>query len=127
MAAVNVTLNGILRIKPRSFRAGCSSLLSCSIFRIINIKPLRTPPVSCGAVFGLSWGLIAMLVRGLRMLLSAGGVFLAFSMVTFAMMFSGGTMCLGSILMMLGGLVVFVSCHNAQRSPRSAPGAALPD
>jgi hypothetical protein len=46
------------------------------------------------------------------MLLCAGGVFLALGMVTLAMMFSGRTMCFSGVLVMLGRLVVFVSCHD---------------
>ena len=45
------------------------------------------------------------------MLLGAGGVFLPLGMVALAMMFSSGTVCLGSILMMFGCFVVFVSGH----------------
>ena len=55
-----------------------------------------------------------MLIRGLRMLLSAGGVFLALGMVTLAMMFGGGTVGLGlrfRDVRMFGCFVVFVSGH----------------
>jgi hypothetical protein len=60
-------------------------------------------------------GLITMLVGGLWMLLCTGGVFLALGMVALAMMFSGGTMCLGSVFVVFGCLVVFVSCHFKPR------------
>jgi hypothetical protein len=56
-------------------------------------------------------GLITMLIRGLRMLLSTGGVFLALGMVTLAMMFGGGTVGLGGVFVMFGCFVVFVSGH----------------
>lgn len=56
-------------------------------------------------------GLISVLVRSLRMLFCTGSMFLTFGMVTLAMMFSGGTMCLGCVIMMLGSLVMFVFCH----------------
>src|SRR5450755_179513 len=45
------------------------------------------------------------------MLFCTGGMVLTFGMVTLAMMFSGGTMCLGCVIMMLGSLVMFVFCH----------------
>jgi hypothetical protein len=56
-------------------------------------------------------GLITMLIRGLRMLLSTCGVFLALGMVTLAMMFGGGTVGLGGVFVMFGCFVVFVSGH----------------
>jgi hypothetical protein len=56
-------------------------------------------------------GLISVLVRSLRMLFCTGGMFLTFGMVTLAMMFSGGAMCLGCVIMMLRSLVMFVFCH----------------
>jgi hypothetical protein len=56
-------------------------------------------------------GLITVLVRGLRMLLRGIRVFLALGMVAFAMMFSGRTMCLGSIFVMFGCFIMFVSGH----------------
>jgi hypothetical protein len=56
-------------------------------------------------------GLITMLIRGLRMLLSAGGVFLALGMVTLVMMFGGGAVGLGGVFVMFGCFVVFVSGH----------------
>ena len=52
-----------------------------------------------------------MLIRGLRMLLSTCGVFLALGMVTLAMMFGGGTVGLGCVFVMFGCFVVFVSGH----------------
>jgi len=56
-------------------------------------------------------GLITMLIRSLRMLLSTGGVFLTLGMVTLAMMFGGGTVGLGGVFVMFGCFVVFVSGH----------------
>jgi hypothetical protein len=70
--------------------------------------------------------LIAMLVSGLRMLLCAGSVLLALGMVTLAMMFSGGTMRLGSIFVVFGCLVVFVSCHLKPRLFVSLPAGTKP-
>ena len=64
-----------------------------------------------------------MLIGGLRMLLRAACVFLALGMIALAMMFRGGTVCLGCSLVMLSSLVVFVSCHGwflvirSQREP----------
>jgi hypothetical protein len=52
-----------------------------------------------------------MLIRGLRMLLSTCGVFLALGMVTLAMMFGGGTVGLGGVFVMFGCFAVFVSGH----------------
>jgi hypothetical protein len=49
------------------------------------------------------------------MLLCAGSVLLTLGMVTLAMMFSGGTMRLGSVFVVFGCLVVFVSCHLKPR------------
>ena len=57
-------------------------------------------------------GLITMLIRGLRMLLSTCGVFLALGMVTLAMMFGGGTVRLGGVFVMFGCLVVLVFGHE---------------
>jgi hypothetical protein len=71
-----------------------------------------------------------MLVSGLRMLLCAGGVFLALGMITLAMMFSGGTMRLGSVFVVFGRLVVFVSCHFKPRwllASQSAPNHYFPN
>jgi hypothetical protein len=56
-------------------------------------------------------GLVTVLVRGLRMLLGGIRMFLALGMVAFAMMFGGRTMCLGSIFMMFGCFIMFVSGH----------------
>src|SRR5580704_11450337 len=60
--------------------------------------------------------LIAMLIGGLRMLLRTSRVFLALGVVALAVMFSGGTMCLGRVFVVFGCLVVFVSCHIKPRS-----------
>ena len=80
-------------------------------------------------------GLITMLIRSLRMLLSTGGVFLTLGMVTLAMMFGGGTVGLGGVFVMFGCFVVFVSGHFASpvlRPQTAAHGivpfcAAIPD
>ena len=63
-------------------------------------------------LLALGMRLIAMLIGGLRVLLGAGGVLLALCMIALAVMFGGGTVRLCSILVMLGGLIVFVSCHG---------------
>ena len=59
--------------------------------------------------------LVGVLVCGLRMLLGAGGVFLALGVVAFAVMFGGGAMGLGSVFVMFGSLVVFIFCHSKPR------------
>ncbi|WP_154071296.1 hypothetical protein [Bradyrhizobium lablabi] len=56
-------------------------------------------------------GLLAMLVGRLRVLFRADGVFLALGMIALAVMFGGGSMGLGSVFVMFGRFVVFVSRH----------------
>src|SRR5260370_13416954 len=56
-------------------------------------------------------GLFGVLMGRLRMLLGGVRMFLALGMVALTVMFSGGTVCLGSILMVFSSLVVFVSSH----------------
>jgi hypothetical protein len=46
------------------------------------------------------------------MLLRTAGVLLAFGMVALTVMFGSGSMGLGSIFVVLGGLVVFISSHE---------------
>jgi hypothetical protein len=55
--------------------------------------------------------LLAMLVGGLRVLLRAAGVFLAFGMIALAMLFGGGSVGFGGVVVMFGGFVVLVSSH----------------
>jgi hypothetical protein len=52
-----------------------------------------------------------MLVSGLRMLLGTLSMFFALSMIALAVVFSGGTVCLGCIFVVLRSLIVFVSSH----------------
>jgi hypothetical protein len=63
-------------------------------------------------LLALGMRLIGMLMRGLRMLLGACGVFFALGVVALAVMFGGGTMCLGSVFVVFGGLVMFVFSHE---------------
>jgi hypothetical protein len=56
-----------------------------------------------------------MLVGGLRMLLRDIRMFLTLGMVALAVMFSCGSMCLGSVFVMFGRLVVLISCHCKPR------------
>ena len=58
-----------------------------------------------------------VLMGRLRMLLGGVRMFLALGMIALTVMFSGGTMCLGSVLMVFSGFVMFVSGHcNPLRS-----------
>ena len=59
--------------------------------------------------------LIAMLIGGLRMLLRSIRVLLALGVVALTMVLGGGTVCLGRVFVMFGGLVVLVSCHDKPR------------
>jgi hypothetical protein len=63
-------------------------------------------------LLALRMSLIAMLVGSLRMLFGAVRVLLALGVVALAVMFGGGTMCLGSIFVMFGSLVVFFFGHG---------------
>ena len=56
--------------------------------------------------------LIAMLVCSLRVLFGTACVLLALGVVAFAVMFGGGTMCLGCIIVMFGCFIVFIFSHN---------------
>ena len=68
--------------------------------------------------------LVGMLVGSLRMLLGDIRMFLALGMVALAMVFSSGTVCLRSVFVMLGSLVMFVSSHFSPRR-LSAPSLRL--
>ncbi|MGA7807497.1 hypothetical protein [Bradyrhizobium sp.] len=68
--------------------------------------------VSLFLLLTLRVSLIAMLVCGLRVLLGAAGMLLGLCMIALAVMFRGGTMCLGSVFVVFGSLVVFVSGHG---------------
>jgi hypothetical protein len=60
----------------------------------------------------LRMGLLAMLVCSLRVLFGTARVLLALGVVALAVMFGGGTMCLGSVFVVFGSLVMFVSGHG---------------
>jgi hypothetical protein len=66
-------------------------------------------------LLALGVGLIGVLVGGLRMLLGTIRMLLTLGMVAFAVMFSGGTVCLRSIFVVLGSFIVFVSGHEVPR------------
>jgi hypothetical protein len=68
--------------------------------------------VSLFLLLTLRMSLLAMLVCGLRVLFGAARVLPALGVVTLAVMFGGGTMCLGSVFVVFGSLVVFFSCHG---------------
>ena len=69
--------------------------------------------------------LVAMLVRGLRVLFGTAGVLPALGVIALAMMLGGGTMFLGSVFVMFGSLVMFVSGHEIPRW-LSAPSQDAP-
>jgi hypothetical protein len=68
--------------------------------------------VSLFLLLALRMSLLAMLVCSLRVLFGTARVLLALGVVTLAVMFGCGTMCLGSILVVFGSLVVFISSHK---------------
>jgi hypothetical protein len=71
--------------------------------------------VSLFLLLTLRMSLLAMLVCRLRVLFGAARVFLALGVVALAVMFGGGTVCLGSVFVVFGSLVVFFSCHGNPR------------
>jgi hypothetical protein len=68
--------------------------------------------VSLFLLLTLRMSLIAMLVCSLRVLFSTARVLLALGVVALTVMFGGGTMCLGSVFVVFGSLVVLVSGHG---------------
>jgi hypothetical protein len=68
--------------------------------------------VSLFLLLALRMGLIAVLACSLRVLFGAARVLLALGVVALAVMFGGGTMCLGSVFVVFGSLVVFVLGHG---------------
>jgi hypothetical protein len=68
--------------------------------------------VSLFLLLTLRMSLLAMLVCSLRVLFGTARVLLALDMVALAVMFGGGTMCLGSVFVMFGSLIVFISSHG---------------
>jgi hypothetical protein len=67
--------------------------------------------VSLFLLLALRMSLIAVLACTLRVLFGAARVLLALGVVALAVMFGGGTMCLGSVFVVFGSLVVFVLGH----------------
>jgi hypothetical protein len=65
-----------------------------------------------------------MMVSGLRVLLSALRMLFGVGMIALAVQFSGGTVCLRGILVVIGSFVVFVSCHSEPHSLYSLPAGA---
>src|ERR1700744_5897539 len=59
--------------------------------------------------------LFAVLMSSLRVLFGTACMLLALGMVALAMMFGGRTMCLGSVVVMFGSLVMFVFGHGFPR------------
>jgi hypothetical protein len=59
--------------------------------------------------------MVAMLVRGLRVLFGTAGVLPALAVIALAVMLGRGSMFLGSIFMMFGSLVMFVFGHEIPR------------
>lgn len=68
--------------------------------------------VSLFLLLTLRVSLIAMLVCSLRVLFGSARVLLALGVIALAVMFRGGTMCLGSVFVVFGSLVVFVFGHE---------------
>jgi hypothetical protein len=68
-------------------------------------------PPSLLLLLALGVRLLAGLSSILRVLLGARRVFFALCMIAFAMMFCGSAVGFGSILVMLGCLIVLVSSH----------------
>jgi len=60
-------------------------------------------------------GLVSVLMGGLRMLFRGIRVFLALGVVTLAVMFRGRTVSFCRVFVVLGRLVVFISCHGVPR------------
>jgi hypothetical protein len=55
---------------------------------------------------------VGVLTRSLRVLLRARRVLFAFGVIALAVVLGGRTMCLGSVFVVLGGLIMLVSCHE---------------
>ncbi len=78
-------------------------------------------------LLALRMSLIAMLVCSLRVLFGAARVLLALGVIALAVMFRGGTMCLGSVFVVFGSLVVFVSGHGILVGCQLPAGTNSPD
>jgi hypothetical protein len=72
----------------------------------------RTFRVTLFLLLALRMSVLAMLVRTLRVLFGTARMLLALGVVALAVMFGGGTMCLGCVLVVFGSLVMFVSGHE---------------
>jgi hypothetical protein len=70
------------------------------------------PLIQLLLLLALGMRLVGVLVGGLGMLLCARCVLLALGVVALAVMFRGGTMCLGGVLVMFGSLVMLVFGHE---------------
>jgi hypothetical protein len=87
-------------------------------FRPSPMRKLKGPGmnrafrVSLFLLLALRMSLIAMLACSLRVLFGTARVLFALGVVTLAVMFGGGTMCLGSVFVVFGSLVVFVLGHG---------------
>ena len=68
--------------------------------------------VSLFLLLTLRMSLIAMLVCSLRVLFGTACVLLALGVVALAVIFRSRTMCLGSVFVVFGSLVVLVSSHG---------------
>ena len=55
---------------------------------------------------------VGVLARSLRVLLRARRVLFAFGVIALTVVLGGRTMCLGSVFVVLGGLIMLVSCHG---------------
>lgn len=77
-------------------------------------------------LLALRMSLIAVLIGSLRMLFGAVRVLLALGVIALAVMFGGGTVCLGRAFVMFGSLVVFVSGHGILLVVSSQPGTNPP-
>jgi hypothetical protein len=83
-------------VRAETERPGDDPGLSASLFLLLALR----------------MGLVGVLVSGLRMLLRSIGVLLTFGVVALTVMFGGGTMCLGSVFVVFGSLVVLVFSHG---------------
>jgi hypothetical protein len=88
----------------------------------VNQIDITGPLIQLLLLLALRMSLFAVLMSGLRVLFGTLSTFFALGMIALAVVFSGGTVCLGCIFVMFGGFVVFVSRH---RKPRRL-GQSLP-
>lgn len=93
--------------QPGNSAAGRSRI--CSSPRLK--RGARAPHFQLLLLLTLGVRLVAMLARSLGMLLGVRRVFFALRVIACAMMFGGGAMGFGSILVMFGRLIVLVFGH----------------